>query len=679
MEKKRRIVWTLAVVAVVLLVGFVHVWLPVSQATQQRAVALLNVRRDVVLPLPEGRELLLQTDSTWQTGFFTDPRGELRTAPLDTALMDTAEVNRRLREQDEQLHARRDYLEHQVEEITYYQHTHSARDDGYQEVMSLLGRVQQALAEADSLLTLTQLAGESSFGLPEVRWDVTVRYRSPGRKELTAWEASVTDAARGVCQLDSVCLPSGATFFNTTVLRLPSWKRWTLGYLCFWTATMDSLQVERVARTDSLPPMAVGSPVVDRLGHVRGVVTAEGVAPVGGWAVAPRLWWACLRQWWTRLFASDNMPKVEDDVVYAAVAERGYLGHLSDSVPDGQGRADGYEGQWKNGKREGEGLFTDSAGTRYVGLWHADTLTRGYRIQGDTVYVGDFNALMQPDGEGEWTCRTGYYGGGFRDGLREGFGISLSPDHIVRAGSWKADVFKGEHMVYTVDRVYGIDISRYQHEIKRRRYNILWRQLRVTSLGRNGNRRVEGQTNYPVSFCYIKATQGISIRSRYYAIDAAAARRQGIAVGAYHFFSPISGSRQATFFLSVAKPRKGDLPPVLDVELTDRQIAKMGGAAVMRREMLTWLRAVERKTGTKPVLYVSQNFIVKYLHDDARELLDYPVWIARYSEYKPYVRLLFWQLSCDGRVQGITGAVDINVWNGTKEQFQEFRQTSAVR
>ena len=682
MEKKQRI-WLLLGVAVVFLsVIFVYVWLPFSKKSQLRAVALVNIRRALVLPLPEGKELVLREDSVWQTCFFTDPQGIFQTAPLDTSCFCVKDIDSCLLRLEMHLQEKKTYLTHQTEEIAYYQHTHTAKDDGYQEVMMLLAGVNHDLAETDSLLSLVRLAYDSSRTNAEIKWESYVHYFQHQDDSVLVLKSSVIDAANGVCQLNIYTLPTGATFLNTTMLCLPSFRRRVAGYLCYWTTMKDSLRPEFVNRTDSLPPMAVGSPVLDALGHVRGVVTSDTIVSVGGWRIAPRLWWASLCQWWKCLVSGERLEVSGERIErsYAVLPSIGYVGHLLDSLPDGQGEANGYQGEWRRGKREGMGLYTDSLGTRYMGLWHNDTLGWGHRVKGDTVYVGAFNASMQPDGEGEWTCPTGYYRGNFCNGMHEGFGISLSPSHIVRVGLWKAGVFKGEHMLYTADRVYGIDISRYQHEIKRRHYAISWHNLRITNLGHNVNRRVEGTTNYPVSFCYIKATQGVKVKNRYYMADAAAARKVGIAVGAYHFFSPISGQRQAEFFLSVACPKRGDLPPVLDVELKDWQIQQMGGAEVMRREMLVWLRTVERSTGTKPVLYVSQNFIVKYLQDDATELLGYPIWIARYSEYKPYVRLLFWQLSCDGHVRGITGNVDVNVWNGTKEQFDTFvRQSSVVR
>lgn len=54
------------------------------------------------------------------------------------------------------------------------------------------------------------------------------------------------------------------------------------------------------------------------------------------------------------------------------------------------------------------------------------------------------------------------------------------------------------------------------------------------------------------------------------------------------------------------------------------------------------------------------------------------VWIARYGEYKPDVKLTYWQLCPDGRVRGINGEVDINVFNGYATQFDDFCTNKTV-
>ena len=58
---------------------------------------------------------------------------------------------------------------------------------------------------------------------------------------------------------------------------------------------------------------------------------------------------------------------------------------------------------------------------------------------------------------------------------------------------------------------------------------------------------------------------------------------------------------------------------------------------------------------------------------------NYNVWIARYGEYKPNVHLVMWQLSPDGRVKGIKSDVDINIFNGYQDSFEEFLRNERIK
>ena len=55
------------------------------------------------------------------------------------------------------------------------------------------------------------------------------------------------------------------------------------------------------------------------------------------------------------------------------------------------------------------------------------------------------------------------------------------------------------------------------------------------------------------------------------------------------------------------------------------------------------------------------------------------MWIARYGEYKPDVRLAYWQLCPDGHVAGIKGEVDINVFNGYQAEFKKFVSQNCIK
>ena len=198
--------------------------------------------------------------------------------------------------------------------------------------------------------------------------------------------------------------------------------------------------------------------------------------------------------------------------------------------------------------------------------------------------------------------------------------------------------------------VRGIDISHYQDQIR-------WEQLRNASMN-----------NDPVSFVIIKATEGVSLMDDNFNENFYQAKNNGFIRGAYHFFNPeIDAARQARFFLHQVHLEPGDLPPVLDVE-------KKGNLsnAELQRAVMTWLDIVEQRYGRKPILYTGYRFRTDVLTDPVFD--QYPFWIAHYYVEKLEYRGAWqiWQHTDCGRVDGIRGFVDCNIFNGTMQQLQEF-------
>lgn len=364
-----------------------------------------------------------------------------------------------------------------------------------------------------------------------------------------------------------------------------------------------------------------------------------------------------------------------------------YEGFFRNDSMNGQGRlyypnGTRYQGAWKNNRRHGYGEQTDRAGTVYRGIWDADSLSCGEHSDSTGIYTGSFDTQLRRTGNGCYITPDGsYYSGQWFEGLRHGWGFAVEPQQVVKCGTWRNGRFQGEQILYNPERVYGIDISKYQHGSPHKPRGIQWKDLRITHLGTISKKRIQNdKADYPVSFVYIKASQGTRITNRFYLSDIRQARKYGYDCGAYHFFSTQPGTAQACHFLRTARPQKGDLPPMLDVELSDKQIEQMGGAEAMFREIIIWMREVEERVHTHPILYVSQSFVNDYLPQAPRELQEnYPVWVARYGAYKPYVHLLYWQLSPDGQVKGIQGRVDLNIYNGTKEQFRQYVRQECVR
>ena len=378
--------------------------------------------------------------------------------------------------------------------------------------------------------------------------------------------------------------------------------------------------------------------------------------------------------------------KIRPDAVRMAQGDTVYLGTMKDSLRQGYGvlyikGIAVYAGEWDQGRRHGHALSHDSVGNLVTGTWRNERLIEGSKRDSLGLYSGDMTAKGVPNGYGIRPYADGsYYEGVFEKGQRQGLGFGISPRTKLQMGEWKANTYKGERLEYTSKRIYGIDISRFQHDIGRRSYPIDWTKLRITGLGTLSKKQVRGQVDYPIRFCYIKSTEGTTLRNRYYLKDYRAARARGIRCGAYHFFSTTSpASKQAAHFLKYSKFQRGDLPPVLDVEPLPSQIRKMGGTEKLFQAVRTWMRTVEQRVGVRPILYISQSFVNKYLPQAPDIERRYQVWIARYGEYKPDVRLAIWQLSPDGKVSGIRPAVDINVFNGYESQYQNFLETQCIK
>lgn len=174
----------------------------------------------------------------------------------------------------------------------------------------------------------------------------------------------------------------------------------------------------------------------------------------------------------------------------------------------------------------------------------------------------------------------------------------------------------------------------------------------------------------PWSFVYIKASEGGDFKDPSFASNWDASRKAGIARGAYHFFTFCRpGADQARNFIAMVPPEPGTLPPVADLEFGGNCSQRPEKAAFLK-EVQVFLDALERHYGQRPVLYVTDSFAKAYLKDGA--LNAYPLWV-RDIVREPVTFVdrpwLLWQFSNRGRVPGITGFVDQNVFAGSPSAF----------
>jgi lysozyme len=160
------------------------------------------------------------------------------------------------------------------------------------------------------------------------------------------------------------------------------------------------------------------------------------------------------------------------------------------------------------------------------------------------------------------------------------------------------------------------------------------------------------------TFAYLKATEGLGFVDPFYLGNVQKARAAGLKVGAYHFLQPKSGrtgADEARAFhvqLANAKLGKGDLHPVVDVEVTKLSPAQTEAYV---DSFVRELRAL----GHDLLIYTFPAFLQWHRTHGC------PLWIAHFGVSKPTVpspwkAYTIWQHSSTARVPGVSGNCDVN-------------------
>lgn len=180
------------------------------------------------------------------------------------------------------------------------------------------------------------------------------------------------------------------------------------------------------------------------------------------------------------------------------------------------------------------------------------------------------------------------------------------------------------------------------------------------------------------AFAYVKASEGRTFTDPYFATLSEGARRAGLKVGAYHYFTFCSdGAAQAERFLAASGGRvPGDLPPVVDLEYGGN-CSRRPAPEEFDREYAAFDAKVTAAFGRPPVLYTTSDFAARYLDGAQRRgsrLAGRRLWVRETLGRASgrCERWAFWQYSDRGRVDGIDGPVDLDVYCGDEKSFAEF-------
>jgi lysozyme len=179
--------------------------------------------------------------------------------------------------------------------------------------------------------------------------------------------------------------------------------------------------------------------------------------------------------------------------------------------------------------------------------------------------------------------------------------------------------------------IHGIDVSRYQGDID-------WNRVRQAG----------------TEFAWIKATEGGDYVDPEFMTNWLKAKAAGV-------------------------PRGVDpdaLPPVLDMEWNahSKTCRERPPRESVIRDMRHFLEAVEAHYGKRPVIYSSVDFhrdrLVGAKH-------GYDFWLRSVAshpdrKYEKRTNWVFWQYTATGRVDGVAGNVDRNVFYGSRSQWRDW-------
>ena len=171
-------------------------------------------------------------------------------------------------------------------------------------------------------------------------------------------------------------------------------------------------------------------------------------------------------------------------------------------------------------------------------------------------------------------------------------------------------------------------------------------------------------------FVFIKASEGKTYQDEAFARNYEGARDAGLKVGAYHFFRKNrTGEEQAANLLNVVKGKELDLPLVIDLEDDWGNGATMSRETALKR-VLEMIEILDDK-GYDVMIYTNLDGYGKYYMG---MLGDHDLWLCSFTSPdiltdKPH---RFQQFSHEGVVDGVKGDVDLNVWRGSKREWQRY-------
>lgn len=219
---------------------------------------------------------------------------------------------------------------------------------------------------------------------------------------------------------------------------------------------------------------------------------------------------------------------------------------------------------------------------------------------------------------------------------------------------------------------------------------VLWRNLRRTTVHinrtefpiagidvsmHNGDIDFDKVAADSIQFVYIKATEGVTYVDPQFYANYFKSRQAGLAVGVYHFFRfEKNGTLQAENLLNTIKGMSFDLPIVIDVERHGSLASLTVAEESIPLRLRDMVNALE-KNGFTPIIYCNMDGYKDFYLNGFE---DCRLWICTFRKPVAAVKWTFWQYSQWGKVDGIDGDVDLDVFVGSRKQFEKLTRRNAI-
>lgn len=182
----------------------------------------------------------------------------------------------------------------------------------------------------------------------------------------------------------------------------------------------------------------------------------------------------------------------------------------------------------------------------------------------------------------------------------------------------------------------------------------------------NGYANLNAAADAGFEFVWIKASEGKSLQDPNFALNYDKASRAGLKIGAYHFFRfDRDGVEQAQNLLRAIGKRRLELGIAIDVEKDGNP---SGVALDSIRYRLQQMVEYLNLRGHRVTFYSNRAGWQDYLIED---FPGFPLWICSFTDNSANKDWTFWQYDHHGKVPGVRGDVDLNVFSGSREEWEE--------